>query len=351
MLLEWRYHAADPGAKNRLGQIASAVRRLSGGAYSRWQDLLDRKDVAGLIAFAMSPDGLTFPPSLVGALGRDLSDTERFPACLTYLRAATDRYPQDAWLHYQLFYVASHQSEPAEPREALRHIAAACVLRPDSALFHLRLSECYSALGAYDLAVAALRKSIALYPKSGLAYQYMGRALAKKKDEKGAMEAFQEAFRLAPNEPLPIRSFATGLVALGRPVEAVRALLDALGRFPSQADDPRLYLRYNAACYAMNCADGKGSSPVPLAERQSFRKQALDLLAADLAALAKLAASDRVFVRQALRLWLKDGDLESVRPPRTADLPPKEREGWEELWARVKSLSDSTASSERSGSP
>jgi hypothetical protein len=101
----------------------------------------------------------------------------------------------------------------------------------------------------------------------------------------------------------------------------------------------------------MNCAGGKGSPSASLAERQTFRKQALDLLTADLAALAKLAASDREFVHKALRIWLADGDLEGVRPPRTTDLPPEERNRWEELWARVKSLSDSTVSSERSESP
>ena len=61
LLLEWQLHAADPGTKNRLGQVVGAARRLSGGAYARWQDLLDRKDVTGLVAFATSPDGLAFP--------------------------------------------------------------------------------------------------------------------------------------------------------------------------------------------------------------------------------------------------------------------------------------------------
>jgi tetratricopeptide (TPR) repeat protein len=225
------------------------------------------------------------------------------------------------------------------------------VLRPDSALFHLQLGACYSTLRAYDLAVSAYLKSIALYPNSVIAYEWMGLALAKKKDEKGAIAAFKEPLRLRPNDPWAILSFAKGLVALGRPAEAVRAIVDALGRFPSWADDPRLYLRYGAACAAMNCADGKGSPPVSLAERRTFRKQALDLLVADLTVLAKLAASDREFVHEDLRQWLADGDLESVRPPKTADLPPEERSGWEEFWARVKSLSDSTVSSEHSESP
>jgi tetratricopeptide (TPR) repeat protein len=238
------------------------------------------------------------------------------------------------------------------PHEALRHIAAACVLRPDSALFHYRLGECYSTLRAYDLSVPAYRKSIALYPDSALAYQSMGRDLAMSKDEKGAAVAFQEAaLRLDPDQPITIRFRAAGLVALGRPAEALRAILDAFDRSPSWAADPRLYLRYQATCAAMHCADGKGSPPVSPAERRTFRKRALDLMAADLAELTRLVASDREFVHQELRLWLADEDLENVRPPKTADLPPEERTGWEEFWARVKSLSDSMVSPERPRTP
>jgi serine/threonine protein kinase/tetratricopeptide (TPR) repeat protein len=340
-LLEWQLHSADPATKKRLGQVVGAAKRLSGRAYARWQDLLDRKDVTGLVAFAASPDSLAFSPRLVGALGRDLSATRQFPACLKYLRAATDLYPHDPWLHFDLAYTC-RAIEASEPLEALRHMAAACVLRTDSALFHLELGDCYSSLRAYDRAVTSYHKSIALYPNSGIAYERMGLALAKKKDEKGAVTAFKESLRIRPDNPKTIRSYAMGLIELGRPAEAVRTIVDALGRFPSWADNPRLYLRYNAACAALNCADGKGSSPVSREERQAFRKQALDFLVADLAALAKLAASDRESVHNAVRVWLADGDLESVRPPRTTDLPSGERNGWEEFWSRVKSLSDST---------
>src|SRR5262249_47308880 len=51
----------------RLEQVIRSARQLSGGAYARWQGLLDRHDVPGLVAFAASPDGLSFRSSLVGA--------------------------------------------------------------------------------------------------------------------------------------------------------------------------------------------------------------------------------------------------------------------------------------------
>jgi tetratricopeptide (TPR) repeat protein len=303
-----------------------------------------------LVAFAESPDGLALPERLVGALGRDLSTARRLPAKLSYLRSAADRYPSDPWLHYDLFETC-RDIQPAEPYEALRHIAAACVLRPESAMFQLELGICCSGLQAYDLAVQAFRKSIAIYPNSVIAYRWMGLALANKNDEKGAMAAFEQALRLGPSDPMVIHSSTMGLMALGRPAEALQTIVDAFRQFPSWADNPRLYLRYNAACAALICASGKGSPPVPAAERQTYRQQALDLLAAELAVLAKLVATDREFVHQSLRQWSVDGDLEGVRPPLTTDLQPGERRGWESLWARVYSLKAATASAERSQLP
>src|SRR5262249_42686610 len=69
--------------------------------------------------------------------------------------------------------------------------------------------------------------------------------------------------------------------------------------------------RYDAACFAMNCADGKGiSTPAP-AERAAYRKQALELQTAELAATRKLIATNRAFVHIMMTHWLSDPDLES----------------------------------------
>src|SRR5262249_488789 len=152
-----------------------------------------------------------------------------------------------------------------------------------------------------------------------------------KKDEEGAMAALEKAFRISPDPPRRVLSHSMTLLELGRPAEAFHEVVDGLARFPAWADDPRLALLDAAACAAMPCADGKGSSPLPVAQGQWYRKQAFELLTADLAALAKIVASDPEFVLPALRRWLVDRAFESVRPPRTADLPPDERKGWEEF--------------------
>jgi hypothetical protein len=91
------------------------------------------------------------------------------------------------------------------------------------------------------------------------------------------------------------------LIALRRPVEAFREMVDAIARFPFWADDSRPSLRETAACAALSCADGKGSPPLGFAQRQSYRKQAFELLAADLAARAKLPAAEPWLVLLVLR--------------------------------------------------
>src|SRR5262249_54056268 len=49
--------ADAPVIPDRLERVIRSARQLSGGAYARWQGLLDRRDVPGLVAFAASPDG------------------------------------------------------------------------------------------------------------------------------------------------------------------------------------------------------------------------------------------------------------------------------------------------------
>jgi serine/threonine protein kinase len=329
MLLEWQLHAAylsetrpkqvsggvpdSPNATavvaDRLAQAIRSARQGCGGPYARWQELLDRNDVPGLVAFAASPEGLRFRSNVVNALARDLRSAKQYAACRDFLRAAVDRYPRDVWLHNDLALMCG-MVNPPDHLEALRHLSAASVQRPDSAFFHLVVGERYSFLAAYDHAVTAYRKSISLCPDSAIAHLWMGNALLKKQDAPGALAAYREAMRLRP----------------------------------AGAEDPRTLVRYNAACAAMRCADGRGPNAPPAPERPGYRKQALDFLTADLAAIRKLPDTDRAFVQRMMQHWLKDEDLASVRDPMAVEkLPPDERDAWKKLWADVRDLRDRTA--------
>jgi tetratricopeptide (TPR) repeat protein len=361
MLLEWYCHAAylvelnqkypgrpgfpavDPVVKERIWQLVRSTRRLCGGAYARWQDLLDREDVSGLVAFAASPEALTFRANLINDLCRNLSDAGQHAAARSLLRAAVERYPHDIWLHHDLFGDCM-RARPPDYAEALRHASDASALRPGSGYFQVRVADSYFRLGAYDRAAAAYRKAIAVSHDFGYAYVRLGDVLAKQKDWDGAIAAQREAVRLWPKAPSTHLYLGISLATAGRPAEALRVTLAPLRQQPAWAEDPQNQLRYNAACFAMNCADGLGAEPTPPAERPGYRKQALEFLTADLAAVRKLAAREGPLVHARMQHWLGDSDLASVREPAALKrLSPEERDAWQKLWADVRALKDRTA--------
>ncbi|HVC92096.1 MAG TPA: protein kinase [Pirellulales bacterium] len=368
-LLEWQLHvaylseirqnspeevpdspAADPIVRDRLALVIRTARQLCGGAYARWQDLLDRDDVPGLVAFAASPDGLSFRSILANALGRDLREAGEVSAWRTFLRAAVDRYPHDVFLHYDLFEIC-HLVQPPDYAEALRHLSAASVQRPDSGLFHLQIGTCYAHLESYDNAIAAYRKAIALRPDSSYAIVRMGDALLKKKDWDGAITAFRDAERVSPK--ISFARFQLGVALQGKKdwdgaatafQEAVGRTLSRLRENPAMADDPRKNVRYYAVLTIMNCADAMAANTPHKDEGLAYRKQALDLLADTLAATEKLAATDPAFVHRKMQRWLAEEELQSTRDPMVVEqLPPDQRDAWKKFWADVRELCDRTA--------
>ena len=342
--------ADAPPLRDRLGRVIRAARIQSGGAYARWQELLDRKDVPGLVAFAASPDALSFRSSVVNDLGRDLTDAGQHQAAQEFLRAAVDRYPHDLWLHLDLA-LTCHRIDGPESAEALQHVAVACALRPESAMLHLSLGEIYAGLQAYDRAIAQYRKAATLSPVyADLVPYWIGMAQVKKKDWTNAISSLREAARLLAKRtrhrfvPAAHAYLGVALAGAGRPAEGLREVLAALRQNPAWAEDPRNELRYAAACCAMNCADGKGMDAPPPAERPAYRKQAFDLLTAELAALRKLGGTDRADAHWLIQEWFKDDYWATVRDPKAREqLPPEERDAWNKLWADVRDLRDRTA--------
>jgi hypothetical protein len=131
--------------------------------------------------------------------------------------------------------------------------------------------------------------------------------------------------------------FALG--GAGRHAEAREAPLATLRQYPALAE-PRSGFRFEAACNAMNAADGKGPfAALPAAERSAYRKQALDLLTDALAAIRTLPATDRTWVHQTMQYWLGQPELKSVRDRSVIGLlPPDERDAWNKLWWDVREL-------------
>jgi len=221
-----------------LDEVIRVCRRRCGGAYARWQDLLDRKDVPGLLAFADSPDAMSFRSMLVGALGRDLDHTKDYQACLAFRRKAADRFPHDVFAQYDL-HTTCRQVKPYETLEALQHISAAAALRPDSPLFHLQLGACYGALRATDRAVDCFRKALALRPDYAIAYGYIGNALYDKKEFDQSLAAYRDAVRVNPKSIAWRSVLAMRLEGLGRSKEAAAVYQEMLPLATEQLEKSR----------------------------------------------------------------------------------------------------------------
>jgi eukaryotic-like serine/threonine-protein kinase len=340
-LVGWHWHVGG----DRLEQVIRMARLKSGGVYARLQQLHDTKDVPGLIAFAASADELNFGRKFIGPIFLDLRDAKEFAACRTLLRAAAQRYPHDEWLHFDLAGICL-QMNPPEYAEALRHSSAAALLWPDSAVFQLRLGDCYAGLGSYPQALAAYHKAIELGHGAVVGYLHMGDALAKQKEWDGAVAAVREAIRQQPKYGIAYSKLAVILHDAGRYAEGLKAMVDAIQEYPDLAMEPRYCLRYNAACLSMNCADGLDVKALLAADPAAYRKRALDFLAADLAAIRSLATEHPAQGHKILQAWLAEKDLASVRDPLAIGrLPPAERDAWTRLWAQVRALRDQAAPS------
>jgi tetratricopeptide (TPR) repeat protein len=342
VMLHCHWHAKH---EKRLWQVIRSARQLSGGAYARWQQLLDDRDVPGLVAFAASPDGLSFRSILISALFRDLRDARQYEACYRFLRAVLERYPHDVWSHYELSHICQRM-KPPQYTEALRHSSAASVQWPDSPVFHLQLGDCYVRLGSYARAIASFRKSFELGQGARVGWIRILRIaddLIKKKDWNGALPAAQESIRLQPKSVVAHRKLAEILYASGKHAEALRTTVAAVREHPDLAETPGCYVRYFAACYALRCADGRWGKAPPQAECPAYRKQALDFLTAELASVRKGAAKNPAQVHNVMQLWLTAKDRASVREPMSlARLPVKERDAWNRLWAEVGDLRSQT---------
>lgn len=136
---------------------------------------------------------------------------------------------------------------------------------------------------------------------------------------------------------------------------ALRFYAEAVAADAKLEADPLLEHRYAAACHAVLTAEGKGIDPLGV-ERPEMRRQARDLLAADLTAWTKLfdqaPEENRAKVHEHMKHWLGDSDLAGIRDAEQLNaLHPDERTVFERLWRDVRALRDRTAPPERLPAP
>jgi tRNA A-37 threonylcarbamoyl transferase component Bud32/tetratricopeptide (TPR) repeat protein len=200
---QWAFQAG--GAEKARAQ---AIFRLGhvrlGGAVADWQAAVAAMDRGRLARLAASPEVLAVGPELLMVWGHGLIAVGSRESRLNLLRRAARHYPENVWVHWDLFR-ACMEGGPALREEALRHIAAAVALRPDSARFHVDLGNYYRGIKRPAQAVAELRQAVRINGKVAAWHADLASALYAAGDWDGTIAACKQAIGLTRDPRLLAR--------------------------------------------------------------------------------------------------------------------------------------------------
>lgn len=218
-------------------------------------------------------------------------------------------------------------------------------LNPVYAEAHCNLGLILRATGRYSEAVVALRHGHELGSKKA-DWPYPSAEWLQQAEHSAALAGRLPALLRGDDRPSDAAEgleFATMAYNARHYAAAVRLYSEALEAEPKRAEDRQAQHRYNAACDAALAATGQGDDPPPdEVSRAALRRRALNWLRAERAAWAEQLESSpqaRPDISQALRHWLADPDLASVRAESALGrLPEVERSAWRGLWDDVNQL-------------
>jgi serine/threonine protein kinase/Flp pilus assembly protein TadD len=304
--------------------------------------LQDLGDLAGAIAEHLK--AIEFQPDLAEAhenLGAALERQGDLAAALAEHRRALALKPDDADAHFGVGCVISRQGDLAGAAVEYRKALA---LQPDHAEAHCNLGIALERQGEFAAALVELRRGHELGSKRPR-WQY---------DSADWVRRCQRLAELDARLPGILAGKATAAGA-GERIDlaqicsfkqlhraAARFYAEAFAAEPALVDDASN--RYDAACAAAlaGCGRGKDAGRSGEEARGRLRRQALDWLRADLAALGRRLdqGSDRAGgaarVGRTLKHWQADSDLAGVRGSEAlARLPEAERQVWQKLWDAV----------------
>ena len=142
---------------------------------------------------------------------------KNYQDAVAFLRAAIEKNPQDAQIHYHLAnaYLALQQ-----PKEAFDESQIAADLDPNFAEAFCNLGICLRKFNKHEKALEALQKSIHLKPKCPIPYMHLGNTLGDLEQWHDALEAYSRGIELNPNIPEPYSNRANVYKDLGRFKEA-----------------------------------------------------------------------------------------------------------------------------------
>jgi tetratricopeptide (TPR) repeat protein len=289
-------------------------------------------------------------------LALTLQELGQHDAALDAFRRTTELDPKNACADYNLGV------ELAAKRrwdEAIAAYQQALELDPDYAEAHCNLAMCLQNTGRFAEAVPYIRRGHELGSKRA-GWRYPTAERLREAEMRAALEVKLEdliAGRIEPADDAERLEYAQMCAVKGLHHSVVELMSEAFADDPRLADDLGARHRYDAAVSAALASAGrsKDAAPPDDRERARLRKQALDWLRADLELRARTldtgTPADRAAVRDALREWQVDADLDCLREGAAlASLPAEDRDAFTRLWADVSALStkaESAAPAER----
>jgi tetratricopeptide (TPR) repeat protein len=244
-------------------------------------------------------------------LGLALLDKKDVAGAIACFNKALKHDPKLPNAHIGLGQAQLAQGQFAEAKQAFTR-AVQCLPPGDPLLDYLqnRLWHCQNLLAMDQKLTAVLQGQT--QPASALEYLVLGKMCVE----------FKQRYAAA------VKLFAAGFAAQ-----------------PALADDLTKAIRYHAARTAALAAAGKGrdADTVDSPGKSKLRLQALEWLKADLELWQRQAKSKEPKVLQtvvkSLTNWQTEPDLASVRDETAlAQLPPAERQDWQQLWSDVAQL-------------
>jgi cytochrome c-type biogenesis protein CcmH/NrfG len=266
--------------------------------------------------------------------------------------------------------------------EATAFMREAIALDPSNAIGHYNLGNGLAEQGKLDEAIACYRRVIKIDPQYAEAHCNLGQMLRHQGRLTESLDCYRRGHELGSKRPgwpfpsalwvrqgerlvLQEKQLLDVLAGKRKPASALervkyadlcgltrryhagaRLYAEAFAADATLAEDLQAGHRYNAArAAALASGGGQDDAPTKLddQERARLRRQALDWLRADLAALGKQLESaspaDRAAVSTRMQQWQKDDYLAGIRDPEPlAKLPAEQRQACAKLWADVEAL-------------